>query len=132
MGSFAAQLRTGTPELTEVGGKITGTGAALPTVNHGMELDGGPVMTRSGVGTLVFTFPAGTKEATIQRPCFWADVPANVKNFDAVASQFNSTTRQITVTIYNAAGAVVDLAAATGLYITTKFRGTTLAGGKSP
>lgn len=132
MGSFAASLRTGTPESTEVAGKITGTGAALPTVNHGLELDGGPIMTRTGVGILVFTFPAGTKEALMARPAFWADTPANVKQFDAVPGQFVAATRQITLTIYNAAGTVVDLAAATGLYVTTKFRSTTLAGGKSP
>lgn len=130
MGSFQANLRTHTPELEHVCGKITGTGASAPTRNSGLDLDGGPVLARTGVGTFTLTFPPGTKEAYPTKAVFWATTPANVDRFDAVFGEYDSTTRVLNMTVYNDAGTVVDLAAATGLYLHFFFRSTTLAGGK--
>ncbi len=101
--------------LQNVEVRLLGTGASAPTKVFGKGITVG----RTGVGVYTLTF--------VESPGTWAGytwgidatTPANIKNHDVVVTATSTTV--ITVTLWDAAAAAHDLAAAEWINLTLKF-----------
>lgn len=125
MSSFRDLLRAAEPEAELLGGKITGTGAALPTITEGMN---GITLARAGVGLLDFTFQGPVKQCFPMDPGKWADTVTNIDGWDVIWGQYNATTKTIRGTVVNEAQVISDLPAATGLNPIFLVKNTTAVG----
>ncbi len=101
---------------------ITGTGAADPTRRAGP----GVTVTRTAQGVYKYTFAdnPGTFVG-INGPCLRADTPSAVKDYSVSGDTYTSPTGSadgfIEVSVWDAAAAAVDLAAAQYLDLTFVF-----------
>lgn len=95
---------------------ITGTGAANPTKRWGQ----GVTVTRSGAGVYVVTWAENPGNFQGWGQDLAADTPGNVKNYSVVRGAYSSTTRSITVNVFNGSGTATDLAALQ--YLDMEFR----------
>lgn len=101
---------------------ITGTGAADPTRRAGH----GVTVTRTGVGVFKYAFTGNPGTFVgIAGFAFRADAPAAVKGYSAAGGAYvppaGSAKGNISVSIFDAANAAVELAAAQYLDITFVF-----------
>lgn len=102
---------------------MVGTGAAAPTKVYGQ----GVTITRTGVGVYKCTLaePPG-KYAMISGFTLQATTPGNVKNHSVIFGAYNSTTKSIDVTFWDAAAAAHDLAALEWISFDLEFKDITV------
>ena len=116
-------VRSEQPEVVKVVGYITGTGAADPTITEGSGIKS---CANQSAGVNRFTFLDKHTKLISWRFDFGAATPGDVKNFDAVADDIDTTGDNdfVDVTIYNASGSATDLAASQYLAFEFTFRNT--------
>lgn len=111
--------KTSEPALRDVEVRLLGTGAAVPTKVRGQ----GITVTRTGVGVYVLTFAEhlGTYEGHVG-PGLEATTPGDIKNHSVILGAYNTTTRAITVNLFDAAAAAHDLAALEWINLRLRFK----------
>lgn len=111
------------PEVMEHDLLILGTGAAAPTV----ATPPGPTgITVSRVSAGVTKLTWGENPGRFINMFFGlrATTPGDLKTFTIVREAYNSTTRSIQFTLYNASGTATDLAALQWMDILVRFKST--------
>jgi hypothetical protein len=113
------------PESYTVKVRMTGTGAAAPTKNCGKDI----TITRTAAGVYKLTFGESPGAFVgIDGDALQADTPGNVKNFSITWNVWNVTTKSIELSLWNAAGAATDLAAAQYISAAISFKKTSVSG----
>lgn len=125
MSSFRDLLRCAEPESELLGGKITGTGAAVPTITEGMN---GISIARAGVGLLDFTFQGPVKQCFASQPGIWAVTLTDIDGWEVHWGAYNATTKTIRASVIDDTKALADLPANTGLYPIFLVKNTTAVG----
>lgn len=125
MSSFRDLLRSSEPEAELLGGKITGSGAAVPTITEGMN---GVTIARAGVGLLDFTFQGPVKQCWPTTPGIWATTLTDIDGWEVHWGAYNATTKTIRASVIDESRALADLPAATGLYPSFLIKNTTAVG----
>lgn len=110
------------PEGTAHHIRLTGTGAAVPTVSLGGKLVS---IARAGVGDVTLTWRdhPGTL-VSMNKPALQAATPANVKNCDVTPGSFSASAKTLQLLIWSSAGAARDLAANEFINLTVWFKET--------
>jgi len=100
---------------------LTGAGASTPTKNSGP----GAVVSRAGVGDYKFTFNENPGNfVCFGRPGLRSTTGVDLKNFDAVLKNYDTTNFVVEVFVFNGAGAATDLTSAQSLSIPVWFKRT--------
>lgn len=110
------------PGVAEHTLRILGTGAANPTLQT---LQGGLVVTRTGVGTYLITWlPSTDKLGSFDSwsPGFGSLTMVDLAGYTAVRGVYNSTARTLAFTVLNGANAAADLAANQYLDFSIRFQ----------
>jgi hypothetical protein len=109
--------------LKRVEVRLLGTGASVPTKQLGQ----GITVTRTGTGVYKLTF--GESQGVWRGHTgvgFEATTPADLKTHSVVFGAYNTTTRAIELTLYDASGNAHDLAALEFLNFTLRFKQTSV------
>lgn len=119
------KVRSSMPTKLEVDVSLLGAGAAAPTVVEGQ----GVSVSRGAVGVYTLTLAEHLGVfIRIAGPHFRARPPAaatDVKQMTMTSLGYDATTRQITISVWSAAGAAEDLAANEFLDFGLVFKGMT-------
>lgn len=110
--SYRTDLRCAEPELELLAGKLTGTGAASPTVSEGCT---GFTVAWVSTGVYDFTFDVPVKQVFPCEPSFWATTITDVDGWKVVFGAYNASTRKLRMSVVNQAQTLADLPAATGV-----------------
>ena len=114
MATFRTPLRVGEPEAELLCGKITGTGAATPTISEGCN---GFTVSYVGTGTYAIVFDGPVVQAWAPEPGIWADTATDVDGWKIVFGQYVPSTKTLPFKVYDATPSQADLPALTGLYL---------------
>jgi|SRR3990167_911670 len=114
-------VRSEQPEVVTIHGYVTGTGAADPTLTEGA---GVKSVTRAPTGIYTFSFLDKHVKLIGWHFDFGAATPADVKGFSAAADDLDTTgdNDTLAVSVFDAADAAADLAAAQYMTFTFVFR----------
>jgi len=123
--SIRYPYRHGEPETYRLRARITGTGAADPTMSVG---GNGFAVAWISTGLYEVTFAGQTVNVFADRPAFWADTLTDVDGWDVVFKAYNPTTRKIRFSVVNQAQTLADLPVATGLHLGFDVKLTAAAG----
>jgi hypothetical protein len=113
MSSFRTELRGAEPEGEILAGKLTGAGAAVPSITEGCN---GFTVARAGVGLLDFTFQGPVKQVFPADPGKWASPITLIDGWDVIWGVYNAATKTIRGTVVSEAQVVSDLPASSGIF----------------
>ncbi len=117
-------FRAAEPELQLLGGKITGTGAASPTVSEGCN---GFTVTWISTGLYEFTF-TDTQQVWPLAPSIGATTITAVDGWTAHPEAYIPATRKLRISFFTEAQVLGNLAAATWANVAFLVKLTTTAG----